>query len=81
MTEVNFKEGDIVAVEFLDHAEGGLQVMECVVYGKLVSYNPEYTTTICSWFLEGSEKYDDVNNTYFNLVSKAIVSITPLEPR
>ena len=77
MARTRAKVGDIVAVEFWDHCEGGRELMECVVYGRLLSQDSK-KLTICSWELP-KHLDDEQNNTTFNLFAPAVGSIRVLE--
>jgi hypothetical protein len=71
------KVGDLVAVEFIDHCEGGRDLMECIVYGRLI-YRDAEKVTVCSWELP-RDLDDPYNNTPFNLFAPAVTKVRVLE--
>lgn len=78
MAKARPKKGSVVEITFDDHTEGGEDVMECTVWGKVVAITPK-AYTVQTWESHGSE--DEYNRSTFNIVKKAIREIKTLTVR
>jgi len=77
---MRLRRNQIVAVEFLDHVEGGSEPIRCVVYGRLARIAPD-VLVIDSWEYADARKPHDDNETRFTIVRAAISRVTVLGPR
>jgi hypothetical protein len=78
MAKAQPKTGSIVEITFDDHCEGGTDVMECTVWGKVLAVTPK-AYTVQTWESHGSD--DEYNRSTFNIVKRAIREIKTLTPR
>ncbi len=69
---------DVLCVTFDDHSQGGDELIEFAVYGRLIK-KTKACLTIQSWCYPDSKTFDD-NVVQFNIARKAIKSITLLKP-
>jgi hypothetical protein len=74
------RRGQIVAVEFLDHIEGGTEPMRFVVYGELAAVGRK-ALSIDSWAYRDKALPHDRNERRFVIVRAAVQRITILQPR
>ena len=74
------RRGQVVAVQFYDHMQGGKRPVLCTAYGK-VSGIAASCVVIDSWVVKGGKAMSSVNNERFCIVRSAIRSVTELVPR
>ena len=73
------RRGQIVAVTFLDHCQGGRDPLQFVVYGRLAAITATCVTIIGWQYAEKSKSLAiDQNSTSWNIVRSAISKITRL---
>jgi hypothetical protein len=77
---MRLSKGQIVKVEFWDHAIGANHAIRFVVYGEVAAVTPT-TLSIDSWAYADKSARHDGNETRYTIVRKAITSITQLEKR
>jgi hypothetical protein len=77
---MRLRKGQIVKVEFLDHAVGGNHAIRFVVYGEIAAITPT-SISIDSWAYADKAARHDGNETRYTIVRNAITSITQLEKR
>jgi len=74
------KPGDVVRVEFRDHAQEMDGTIECVAWGRMVEPVNAGDVRVRVWESRcNPPKHDDANHTHFDLASGAIKSITAIE--
>jgi len=76
---MELRRGQIVEVEFLDHARNISKPIKFIAYGRLASIT---RTAICvdDWVYAGKPRKFDDNITRHTIVRAAIVSIRQLKP-
>ncbi len=87
---MRLRRGQVVAIEFLDHCEGGSTPIEFVVFGRLAAVKPQ-SLTVAAWTYADKAKerafphsethdFKDANLVHFTIVRSAIKKVTVLKP-
>ena len=76
---MKLRRGQMVRIEFSDHAEGYSSAIRFLVYGRIASVKRDSITLYC-WEYRNHKTPHDQNETRFTIVRAAIHKITRLVP-
>lgn len=71
---MKFKLNEIYKIVFWDHVQGNMNLIECILYGKLIKYDKDSLTIVC-WDVPNLEDQAYIINAeYFCIARKTIKS-------